>query len=731
MTEELTLQEQENTLTLRTELLEQLSHLHITDPQPIRLICEGCDYSLFHPLPAAPEEDQTMLLSEPEYKELYFAPLHQFIQALHHIFPNLHNNHKNEIVLDFPTLEIKVPEDNMYSKQLSLFDIDRLHVGANLPDHLLISLDQQPRLVHRFNILAAYVSELEQPQQPEEEPLNNEPEEPLTIEQEGTMTIEQEESMTMEQEEILTIEQEESFTNEQEEPSANEREESQIQAQHNPTADETSANPPSPSPSNSTLHHEPELVLVTAAHQEITSTSDKNQHSATTTTISTSLPLLLVPDYCPSPSSSLLTAPVVPSTEEDELGRNESELALGVDLLESEDVAAGFEDYVQVEETEVDEPDMTECDVELAAGQDPSSGELDFIPEADKVGTESEVPLVDHVETGASLEFPLVDLVETDAELEEGMGEDDWANIAVEAATSDENQVRVDDQAQLAEPSQDDDDDDDDDDEPAATATAQAEAADDDDHDPTMCEYKPDPDQLLLPDSITQLTEAESLIPSSNQAGLIPSSIDLIALPESLPEELVQHRRSPYSEFAANHEPDENVQTNDLLAGELDSYLDETIIGFCPESADLGEDVEESGFEVEGSCPPSDLTVNGFEHLSEGQVDELAVDEEAALLPDDKTSAYIPPGAESHDEFTLCPAGTEAVDELHAAYPSVDYQLPSSPETTLVSISRPLPQLGSKRNFAEVQYDLEMDQTSRSCAELPDCLLDAKKTRIV
>jgi hypothetical protein len=48
----------------------------------------------------------------------------------------------------------------MYSKQLSLFDIDRLHVGANLPDHLLISLDQQPRLVHRFNILAAYVSEL-------------------------------------------------------------------------------------------------------------------------------------------------------------------------------------------------------------------------------------------------------------------------------------------------------------------------------------------------------------------------------------------------------------------------------------------------------------------------------------------------------------------------------------------------------------------------------------------
>lgn len=105
----------EQVIQPKTELLEQLSHLHITEPQPIRLICEGCEYILFHPTqqpPEAEEEDQTILLTEPEYKELYFAPLQQLIQALHHIFPNLHNQHKNELVLNFTTLEIRVPEVN-------------------------------------------------------------------------------------------------------------------------------------------------------------------------------------------------------------------------------------------------------------------------------------------------------------------------------------------------------------------------------------------------------------------------------------------------------------------------------------------------------------------------------------------------------------------------------------------------------------------------------------------
>lgn len=136
----------------------------------VRLVCEGCEYSLFQTIELADPEksehssldDETVLLSELEYRDLYFGPLEAFIQSLHNIFPNLHDNNRNEIVLNFPTLEFKVPEDNVYTKELSLYDIDRLHIGARLPDRLLISLEKQPRLVHRFNILATYVSELAQ-----------------------------------------------------------------------------------------------------------------------------------------------------------------------------------------------------------------------------------------------------------------------------------------------------------------------------------------------------------------------------------------------------------------------------------------------------------------------------------------------------------------------------------------------------------------------------------------
>ncbi|POW14136.1 hypothetical protein PSTT_03138, partial [Puccinia striiformis] len=165
-------------MELKTEeLLAKLNNNNQNQiPPGIRLICEGTEYSLFQAIqPNQTDQlsikDQTILLSEPDYHQLYHAPLSEFFtNGLHQIFPTLHQEHTYEFVLNFSTLEIKVPEDNVYSQQLSLADIDRLHIGANLPDRLLIELDKQPRLVHRFNILANYVSQLiEQQQETEEE----------------------------------------------------------------------------------------------------------------------------------------------------------------------------------------------------------------------------------------------------------------------------------------------------------------------------------------------------------------------------------------------------------------------------------------------------------------------------------------------------------------------------------------------------------------------------------
>lgn len=38
-----------------------------------------------------------------------------------------------------------------------MYDMDRLHVGASLSGRLLVSLEKQPRLIHRFNVLAKHV----------------------------------------------------------------------------------------------------------------------------------------------------------------------------------------------------------------------------------------------------------------------------------------------------------------------------------------------------------------------------------------------------------------------------------------------------------------------------------------------------------------------------------------------------------------------------------------------
>ncbi|KAG0143824.1 hypothetical protein CROQUDRAFT_672704 [Cronartium quercuum f. sp. fusiforme G11] len=122
----------------------------------IRLICEDCEYSLFQSS-STDTKDEVVLLSEPEHQEIYFAPLDELFESLRNIFPAFAQTDHNELVLSFPDLEARIPEDNVYARDLTLFDMDRLHVGANLPGRLLVSVEKQPRLIHRFNVLAKHV----------------------------------------------------------------------------------------------------------------------------------------------------------------------------------------------------------------------------------------------------------------------------------------------------------------------------------------------------------------------------------------------------------------------------------------------------------------------------------------------------------------------------------------------------------------------------------------------
>lgn len=85
----------------------------------IRLECDGCEYSLFQGMARAPGqseelatvlEDHVVLLGEPEYQHIYFAPLDELFESLRQLFPAFTEADHNELVLSFPDLEAKIPE---------------------------------------------------------------------------------------------------------------------------------------------------------------------------------------------------------------------------------------------------------------------------------------------------------------------------------------------------------------------------------------------------------------------------------------------------------------------------------------------------------------------------------------------------------------------------------------------------------------------------------------------
>ncbi|KAA1082333.1 hypothetical protein PGTUg99_033325 [Puccinia graminis f. sp. tritici] len=735
---------------LNTELLERIPP---APPGGIRLICEGCEYSLFQAIHPIQEdqpkiEEQTILLSEPDYQELYYGPLSNFIsQGLHQIFPNLHDQHKNEFILHFTNLEIKVPEDNIYSKELSLFDIDRLHIGARLPDRLMISLEKQPRLVHRFNILANYVAELEpilsqdelsaveldhhqssgpSTHEPEEikEPIDQPSTNPETIgDTEAIVDSEVQEApedaheapvdSELQEEPIVDSElQEAPLESElQEAPECSEVQETPVDSELQEAHEGSEANEISEA--------EPELLGNQAPQEqssELVPIDNQNeQHSATTTTTTATVSLPIDPSDSPS-SSLLLGAPPSSAKEDHQL---ELESAPGTDHLESglTATATADDDYDEndaLERVEEEEEEEEEVDVEREQG----GCDLEAIDDGHLSGGELEVTslVVDHLVGGELEEIENeveVDVaaganddddgVVVDDQLELDELEGDGEIVGLEPASHDqligaESKVRVNDQANLA------------------GSEVEESNGDEDQH----LEPHSDHSAPLVPTIDLEKNPLESQA-SFNMDLVAPSSVDHQELLISSNDPNVLYNEVEHEEVEHEEALEMIEQEQIVLEPNLDLDYDpgtESIELLVDQSVGYPEFFEQ----VDGSGSSSDQTVNGFEHLSEDQVDEPV----EGFQDDEQTDQLKEPDS----------------DTVEASYPATHHTLhPSdSPKTNLVSSLPPSdhifpPLIGSKRSHAQVDGLFVDDPSCRSVIESSSSheslFLDVKKPRTV
>ncbi|GAA6019087.1 hypothetical protein JCM11491_002842 [Sporobolomyces phaffii] len=103
------------------------------------------------------EEEPRPLLAGADDQSLYYGTLEQVFSKLHDQFPEL-STREDELVLDFDEIGIALTEDNIYSRQVSLHDFDRIHLGCGLPGRLHARLYAQSRFSSGFNALAQHVA---------------------------------------------------------------------------------------------------------------------------------------------------------------------------------------------------------------------------------------------------------------------------------------------------------------------------------------------------------------------------------------------------------------------------------------------------------------------------------------------------------------------------------------------------------------------------------------------
>ncbi|KAK4693176.1 hypothetical protein P7C70_g8977, partial [Phenoliferia sp. Uapishka_3] len=132
----------------------------------VLLTHNGMTYSLFQRY--SPEEDAAdlrvdvdsslpVLFGEGKDHELYYDQVESFIEALHGILPEL-SSRQDEVILAFEAIGINLPEDNVYTREVCLYDFDRVHVGCGLAGRLHITLEFQTRFSTGFNALAQHIA---------------------------------------------------------------------------------------------------------------------------------------------------------------------------------------------------------------------------------------------------------------------------------------------------------------------------------------------------------------------------------------------------------------------------------------------------------------------------------------------------------------------------------------------------------------------------------------------
>ncbi|GAA5900547.1 hypothetical protein JCM8208_000531 [Rhodotorula glutinis] len=125
-------------------------------------------YTLFHPERRdatdedeqdehVKEDDVELLLGDAAQHELYYEPLDALFGALRAQLEYLGHD-GDELVLEFDEIGLSITEDNVYARQVTLFDFDRIHTGCQIPGRLHANLATQPRFSSGFNALAQHIA---------------------------------------------------------------------------------------------------------------------------------------------------------------------------------------------------------------------------------------------------------------------------------------------------------------------------------------------------------------------------------------------------------------------------------------------------------------------------------------------------------------------------------------------------------------------------------------------
>lgn len=124
----------------------------------------------------ATSEARPLLFGGTDEQDLYYASVEKLIEAIHGVLPDFRRS-AVELVLTFPEIGISLTEvspvlfplvehsadeigalqDSIYTRQVSLYDFYRTHVGCGLTGSLSLALEVQPRFANDFNSLMDHI----------------------------------------------------------------------------------------------------------------------------------------------------------------------------------------------------------------------------------------------------------------------------------------------------------------------------------------------------------------------------------------------------------------------------------------------------------------------------------------------------------------------------------------------------------------------------------------------